>query len=188
MKQQLRYPPKRQGRTTWLRAIPVPAPRQTKIFKDDEWQWIQAEVARLLDNPSLWIDALMELVDARQGLFEVPITRSGITGVVGFKVRVEGLARWFALDYFASRLVAEGMARQAGYLLRQRPFESAILRENSYLGAVIAGMLAASEPPPKASVAINESKDCPYCAESIRLAAIICRFCNREQPPDYHAT
>lgn len=27
----------------------------------------------------------------------------------------------------------------------------------------------------------SEMKDCPYCAESIKVAAKVCRYCNREQ-------
>jgi hypothetical protein len=37
---------------------------------------------------------------------------------------------------------------------------------------------------PVQSAADAGSKTCPYCAETIKLAAIVCRFCNRELPKD----
>ena len=38
--------------------------------------------------------------------------------------------------------------------------------------------------PPERGLASPDSKVCPYCAESIKAAAIVCRFCNRELPKE----
>jgi hypothetical protein len=58
------------------------------------------------------------------------------------------------------------------------------------LGLIVGpfGLLVAFFPkldvPPSASgdATVSETRSCPYCAETIKRAAKVCRFCNRELP------
>jgi len=43
-------------------------------------------------------------------------------------------------------------------------------------------------PTPVQVSASADSKTCPFCAETIKTAAIVCRFCNRELPRESSGT
>ena len=75
---------------------------------------------------------------------------------------------------------------------RKHPNANAIFVTNLLLGWTVIGWIAAliwSFTSPTQSTptetqtyrsAADDSKLCPYCAETIKKAAVVCRYCNRE--------
>ena len=75
---------------------------------------------------------------------------------------------------------------------RKHPNANAIFVTNLLLGWTVLGWIAAliwsfTSPTQAApthaqtpGTAADDSKLCPYCAETIKRAAIVCRFCSRE--------
>jgi hypothetical protein len=51
------------------------------------------------------------------------------------------------------------------------------------VGAVVGVLLVAAGSMQTAShTAVGETRQCPYCAEDVKVEAVICRFCGRDLP------
>ena len=51
------------------------------------------------------------------------------------------------------------------------------------IGAIFVGFASKSPQPIESAVENSSVRICPYCAETIKTAATICRFCQKELPP-----
>jgi hypothetical protein len=77
---------------------------------------------------------------------------------------------WWSLAAIVCALIGAGVGRQRGQ-------QDTGLLLGLLLGPV--GVVVAALLPDRA----EERRPCPHCAEMIRVAASVCRFCGRDVPP-----
>jgi hypothetical protein len=78
-------------------------------------------------------------------------------------------------------------------LSREHPLKILILALNVFLGWTAVGWAAALvwalvKPAPLAVIhPMHEYRHCPFCAETILAAAVLCRYCDQELPRSWSA-
>jgi hypothetical protein len=115
-----------------------------------------------------------------------------------------GVALFVVLAFLASNDVLEGSLLLIGVALlyflpaviaRRKPNASSVLVINLFLGWTLIGWvvalaMAVNDPKPavvapQAAVAAAQSgRICPFCAEDIKHAAVVCKHCGRDLPSD----
>ena len=154
------------------------------VFSPPMWQWIDGEVARVKDHEQLWVPALMAHYAAHQVLTrDLPTLakqKAQSFTKANFRLKAQFCASWQVYEvlwrfYLENKPV---LAQQ----LQRHPYEREVLRNSKYFGAAIAGILAELDYAAAAAPQAGE-RDCPFCAERIKAAAVVCRHCQRDLPP-----
>lgn len=128
------------------------------------------QLKRLLRNPKFWLVVVGVLFVIWLSTLE-GVTDAAGSGVTLFVV---------ALLYFVPAVIA-----------RKKHNASAVFVVNLFfgwtgIGWIIALVMAVSNPPPVVVQQVAPStltgRACPYCAEQIQPAAVVCKHCGRDLP------
>jgi hypothetical protein len=154
------------------------------VFSPPMLQWIDGEVARVKDHEQLWVPALMAHYAAHQVLTrELPALarqKAQSFGKNHYRLKTKFCASWEVYEVLW-RCYLENKPALA-HQLQRHPYEREVLRNSKYFGAAIAGIVAELDYAAAAAPQAGE-RDCPFCAERIKAAAVVCRYCQRDLPP-----
>lgn len=174
------------GRTIRLDSVPFGKVVARSVFRPTELAWQDAEFQRVRARPELWVNSLMAHLEAHRTLsLSIGKLARGSVGPFGMRrgypLRADFLSRWNVFETLWRLYITAEAKPLLAAQLDARPYEAEVLRKSKYFGSAISGMQVEFT---RSSLATQSEmvKTCPYCAETIKAKAVICRFCNRDLP------
>jgi hypothetical protein len=176
------------NRAIRLSVLPFGRMVDRSVFRPNELAWIDAQVEHVKQRPALWVPQLMAHHEAHRVMtLDIGKLARGSVGFMGtrrgFPLRAGFVANWSVYETLWRHYLAnkEELASQ----LQSHPYEAEVLRKSKYFGPAISGIQVGSAGGPGMPARPDDdSKTCPFCAETIKAKALVCRYCNRDLPSD----
>lgn len=174
------------GRTIRLDSVPFGRVIVRSVFRPEELSWQDAEYQRVKVRPELWVSNLIAHLEAHRTLsLSIGKLARGSVGPFGMRrgypLGAEFLSRWNVFEtLWRIYITAEGKPLLAAQL-DVHPYEAEVLRTSKYFGSAISG-IQVEFARISSSTQSEMVRICPYCAETIKAQAVICRFCDRDLP------
>lgn len=172
--------PGNSSRTIRLNGTPYEGGVTRSVFKPRELAWLDREFERLSANPEEWVPALT----ARLALHHVMRRRAQPMFGNTCKYRASYLLQLSVYPMLWELCISSDAHRAilAEHLAADR-YAAEVLLNSSYYGATISRMQAEFADQRIADKS-DDTKTCPFCAETIKAKAVVCRYCNRDLPAE----
>jgi hypothetical protein len=155
----------------------VSAPIPRFIFKPDELTWIDGWIADRMAQPQTWLDTWSELLSLRRMAVRPDYVRASASG---WSYSSKFLA-WFSIQHAVMTMTLLPANRPAlAAEFRRHPFETEIIRTNTFTASVVAGVLAENGgrwPGAAATLPADLLVRCRYCTMTYKQGEPRCTNC-----------
>ncbi len=163
------------------------------------WMWLgKREVGRYLGYPfglaviisiiktwsrhrDIWVVTNQRVVD-EAGIFTIRSMECPLDKINNISVTQSVPGRILGYGEFQIQTAGEAGITERAKVMRPRAFRNAIFEQQGRHREKLMQMQAKMGA--EQTVEQGELRECPFCAEKIRAKARVCRFCNRELPPE----
>jgi len=129
----------------------------------------------------IWVVTNQRVVD-EQGVFTIRSRESPLDKITNVMVSQSVPGRLFGYGTIRTQTAGEGGITEEARIINPKAFRNAIFEQQEQYRERMMRMRARTTD--EQSPGQSDMKECPFCAEWIKAKAKICRFCNRELPPE----
>jgi hypothetical protein len=144
------------------------------LFRDEEWAWMQGFYTELMNDPSRWVVAGIDLINDHSA--------SQKAYGVNYTYAAEFLAHYQVCYWVFRRCLEPDIRSRFAKELHPKPYELELLKLNPYTSTVIAAVLAET-PGPAGSPSGREATSavvlvqCRHCRGTYEYTAVSCSWC-----------
>jgi uncharacterized membrane protein YdbT with pleckstrin-like domain len=129
----------------------------------------------------LWIVTDQRVIDER-GIFSLYSMESPLDKITNVSVSQSVVGRILGYGLAQVQTAGEAGITEELKIMSPRAFREAIFEQREAYLEQMSGRVRRDDKPPEPKLVPGVTRECPFCAEIIKVKAKVCRFCNRELP------